>query len=218
MEASEIQALNRQLDGVEPLEIVRWAVARGGDHSLVSTNFRPLEAVVLHLATAVKPDIRVLWADHGCNLPETYRFAENCRQRLSLNIQSFVPTMTAAHWTAINGPIPAPDEVERVEAFSRIMKLEPFFRGLQTLAPKVWITGLRRVQNPRRQNLEVLEWDDQRAVLKVNPVLEWSDEQMHAYLRQHDLPDERTYYDPAKGDEKHECGLHAPLTTAAGGA
>src|SRR5690606_35378190 len=102
-------------------------------------------------ATQCQKDIPVLWVDHGTNLPETYRFAEKCRSRLDLNLKPFVPQMTAAHWLAIHGgSIPAPDEVERVESFSRIMKLEPFERGMKTLAPKVWLTALRREQNPQR--------------------------------------------------------------------
>ena len=49
--------------------------------------------------------------------------------------------------------------------------------------------------------------------LKINPILDWTQDELERYLVEHDLPNEHTYYDPAKGDEKHECGLHAKLTT-----
>lgn len=215
MSPDEIATLNASLAGKSPQEITRWAIQRGAGEAMVTTNFRPYESVILHLCSVEQPDVRVLWVDHGTNLPETYRFAEKCREQLKLNIHAFVPTMTAAHWLAINGgSIPMPDEVERVESFSRIMKLEPFERGMKTLAPKIWVTALRREQNPQRAaTLQSVMWDEKFQCLKVNPILDWIPVEMDAYLAEFKLPNERTYYDPAKGDEKHECGLHAKLTT-----
>ena len=213
MSPEEVNSLNDTVRGLSPQELTHWAVQRGG--AVVTTNFRPYEAVILHMATLAQADVPVLWVDHGTNLPETYRFAENCRNQLKLNIHAFVPKMTAAHWLALNGGnVPMPDEVARVEDFSRIMKLEPFERGMKTMAPKVWITALRKEQNPQRAaTLQPVMWDAKFNCLKVNPILDWTPVEMDAYLAQHSLPNERTYYDPAKGDEKHECGLHAKLTT-----
>jgi phosphoadenosine phosphosulfate reductase len=80
----------------------------------------------------------------------------------------------------------------------------------------VWITALRREQNPQRAaTLHKVMWDEKFGCLKVNPILDWTPVELDAYLEEHRLPNERTYYDPAKGDEKHECGLHAKLTTEA---
>ena len=215
MSPEELASLNATLQGRAPLEITRWAVDHAKGGAVVTTNFRPYESVILHLCAQVQPDMRVLWVDHGTNLPETYRFAEKCRTQLKLNIEAFVPKMTAAHWLALNGGnVPMPDEVERVESFSRIMKLEPFERGMKTLAPTVWITALRREQNPQRAaTLETVMWDAKFNTLKVNPILDWTPIEMEAYLAEFELPNEKTYYDPAKGDEKHECGLHAKLVT-----
>lgn len=213
MTSEEINAINKQLHLANPSKIIEWAAAQGP--AVVTTNFRPYEAVILHLATQALPEIPVLWVDHGTNLPETYLFAEKCRHLLKLNLKSYLPQMTAAHWLAINGgQIPMPDEVERVESFSRIMKLEPFERGLSELSPQVWLTALRREQNPQRAaTLRPVMWDAKFNCLKINPILDWTSVELDAYLSEHDLPNERTYYDPAKGDEKHECGLHAKLVT-----
>lgn len=213
MNPQEIERINLQLQGASPQDILSWAVQQG--KAVVTTNFRPYEAVILHMATEVLPAIPVLWIDHGANFPETYRFAEAARQRLQLNLKPYLPLMTSAHWLALNGgQLPMPDEVERVESFSRIMKLEPFERGMRELAPQVWITALRREQNPQRaSSLSAVMWDSKFNCLKVNPILEWGDAELKAYLSRHALPNEMTYYDPAKGDEKHECGLHAKLVT-----
>jgi phosphoadenosine phosphosulfate reductase len=215
MNVSDLQSINQQLQASSPTEIIQWAVSQG--HALVTTNFRPYESVILHMAVQVLPTIPILWVDHGSNLPETYLYAEASKRALGLNIQAYVPKMTSAHWLALNGGnIPMPDEVEKVESFSRIMKLEPFERGMNELAPKVWITALRREQNPQRAStLQTVMWDPKFNCLKINPILDWLPLDLGNYISKHQLPNEMTYYDPAKGDEKHECGLHAKLITDA---
>jgi phosphoadenosine phosphosulfate reductase len=89
------------------------------------------------------------------------------------------------------------------------MKLEPFQRGMRELAPSVWITALRKVQNPHRAELDIVTADHNFGTLKVSPLFYWSDEEMESYLGQHGLPNEWDYFDPAKADDKRECGLHA---------
>ena len=211
MTAEEIAQANESLREQSPLEVIEWAVGRAEGRAIVSTNFRPYEAVILHLATQVQPDIRVLWVDHGYNREATYRHAEELKAKLGLNIQAFVPKLTAAHYDAAHGGMPEPTEEneEAIKAFSTVMKLEPFQRGMRELAPTVWLTALRKVQNPNRAELDIVSPDNNFNSLKVSPVFHWSDEQMEAYLAEHDLPNEWDYFDPAKADEKRECGLHA---------
>ncbi len=211
MTAEQITQANAELRDKTPLEIVRWAIARAEGRAIVSTNFRPYEAVILHLVTQVQPDIPVLWVDHGYNKAATYKHAEELKQRLNLNIKAFVPRRTAAHYDAIHGgaPEPTPENEERIKAFSTVMKLEPFQRGMKELAPTVWITALRKVQNPDRAGLDIVSDDANFGSLKVSPVFPWTDKDMHTYLQQYDLPNEWDYFDPAKADEKRECGLHA---------
>lgn len=212
---AQLAEINASLAGKSAQDILKTALELVPGKAIVTSNFRPYEAVILHMALQHQPDMPVLWVDHGSNLPETYRFAEACRQQLKLNLQAYLPRMSAAHWLAINGEsIPMPDEVERVEAFSQVMKLEPFERGMREQAPKLWITALRREQNAQRAaSLAALVWDEKFGCVKVNPLLDWDSAMLQAYVSEHGLPNERAYYDPAKGSESHECGLHAALTT-----
>src|SRR5947209_2251086 len=94
---------NSALHDQPPLEIVRWAIAQADGRAIVSTNFRPYEAVLLHLSVQVQADIPVLWVDHGYNRPATYRHAEELKKLLKLNLKTYVPRMTAAHRDAIAG-------------------------------------------------------------------------------------------------------------------
>lgn len=207
--ADEVAVLNSEIQGRSPIEIVRWALRRAGGRALVSTNFRPYEAALLHLVVSEQPDLPVLWVDHGYNRPATYRHAEELRQKLGLNLKPYLPRLTAAHRDAIDGPVPTTGEEEALRRFSARMKLEPFQRGMRELAPTVWFTALRRVQNPGRAGLDVISRDTNFGTLKVSPFFHATDADLDAYLAAHQLPNEWDYFDPAKADEKRECGLHA---------
>lgn len=209
MTSDKISQANTELRNKSPLEIVRWAIAQTNGHAIVSTNFRPYEAVVLHLCVQAQPDIPVLWVDHGYNRPATYQHAEQLRKLLKLNIKAYIPKMTVAHREAIYGPVPTTDDEAGLKQFSAEMKLEPFQRGMKELAPKIWITALRKVQNPNRAELDIVSEDKNFGALKISPVFYWSDAEMEAYLKEHNLPNEWDYFDPAKADDKRECGLHA---------
>jgi phosphoadenosine phosphosulfate reductase len=211
MTTEQILKANAELRSQSPLEIIRLAMAQAKGRAIVSTNFRPYEAVILHLVTQVQPEIPVLWVDHGYNRPATYLHAEELKKRLKLNIKAYVPKLTTAHYDTVFGgvPDPTPENEAQIKAFSTTMKLEPFQRGMKELAPLVWITALRKVQNPNRAELDIVSPDTNFHSLKISPVFYWTDAEMENYLKQHDLPNEWDYFDPAKADEKRECGLHA---------
>lgn len=209
----QIKQWEAELRSRPPLEIIRWAVAQAGGRAVVSTNFRPYEAVILHLSTRVMPEIPVLWVDHGYNRPATYRHAEQLKERLALNLKPYLPRISAAHRDAVHGPLPATADEAALRQFSAEMKLEPFRRGMQELSPLVWITALRRTQNPNRAGIGVVHEDTGFGVLKLSPIFDWTDDDMEAYLRRHDLPNEWDYFDPAKADNHRECGLHVNWKT-----
>ena len=211
MTPEKISRANVELRHHSALEIIRWAIAQANGHAIVSTNYRPYEAVILHLATQVQPDIPVLWVDHGYNRPATYKHAEQLKKLLKLNIKAYLPKMTAAHYDAAFGgmPEPTPENEERIKSFSTAMKLEPFQRGMKELAPTVWLTALRKSQNQNRAGMDIVAYDETYKTLKVLPLLNLIDADMEKYLAEHKLPNEWDYFDPAKADEKRECGLHA---------
>jgi phosphoadenosine phosphosulfate reductase len=215
MNADQLARWNQELQDRPAQEVVQWAVEQSNNSILVSTNFRPYEAVLLHMATVAKPDIVVLWVDHGYNRPATYRHAEQLRKQLGLNLHGYVPKISPAHRDAIHGPIPSPDDEPGLKTFSAVMKLEPFQRGMRELAPKVWLTALRKVQNPNRAELNVVSADSNFGTIKVSPLFHWSDADLEAYLAKHGLPNEWDYFDPAKAEDKRECGLHAAWGGAA---
>jgi len=203
----DLNEANTALADASPADILEWGIDVSAGRILLSTNFRPYEAVLLHMAVQQLPDISILWVDHGYNTPATYRCAEATIKKLNLNVHLYIPARSSAHRDAILGGIPSLADRELHDAFTEEVKLEPFRRGMDDLNPTVWLTALRRVQNPNRETMPIVGKTPD-GVIKLSPVLSWTDEQMQAYIDKHDLPNEFNYYDPTKVLENRECGLH----------
>jgi phosphoadenosine phosphosulfate reductase len=89
--------------------LVQWALGLN-QPTIVTTNFRPFEAVILHLVTQVQPDVPVVWMDNGYNTEATYRFADEVTRQLKLNLKIYLPRRSRAHREAVEGPTPSLDD------------------------------------------------------------------------------------------------------------
>ena len=203
--ALNLPRANHQLASSSAEEVVQWALGLGGK-TLVTTNFGPQEAVLLHMVKQVAANTQVLWIDSGYNMPQTYAFAEQVIKQLELNLVVHTPAVSAARRDAVMGGIPSIDDAAHAE-FTQQFKLAPFKRAMEELAPEVWLTALRREQSQLRQQMHTVAHGP-NGTIKVSPLLDWSLQDMQAYLAKHGLPDETRYFDPTKAEAGRECGLH----------
>ena len=164
---------------------IEWAHATYGDRLVMTTSFGVQAAVMLHLVTRIVPRIPVVFIDTGYLFPETYRFADELTRRLDLNLQTYVPAMTAARQEALHGKL-WEQGLEGLERYNRINKVEPMDRAVRELGAKAWLAGLRRSQSGSRENLRVVQ--PQKRVVKVHPILDWDNRRVHRYLTEHGLP------------------------------
>jgi len=204
MGAIDLQLVNSGL-GRDAQGLVKWALDLGRP-AIVTTNFRPFEAVILHMVTRVQPDVPVVWMDNGYNTEATYRFADEVTRQLALNLKIYVPRRSRAHREAVDGPAPALDD-PRHAAFTEEVKLEPFARALRETAPQVWFTALRATDTAVRAQMEPVSINPD-GLVKVAPLLHWSSKDLHTYCQAHGLPNNFDYVDPTKGEDNRECGLH----------
>ncbi|WP_461532139.1 phosphoadenosine phosphosulfate reductase domain-containing protein [Sinomicrobium sp.] len=200
----DLKKINECLKDKTPAEIVQWGIETA-NNPVVTTNFRPYEAAILHATTEIKENISVIWCDTGYNTPQTYRHAERLIQQLRLNIHLYVPRQTVAHRDVVMG-IPNIDSPQHKE-FTEQVKLEPFRRAMKEHRPDLWFTNLRKGQTAFRDSLDIVTMGDD-GVVKVSPFFYWSDTQLDTYLEDHGLENEFKYYDPTKVLENRECGLH----------
>ncbi|WP_339874457.1 phosphoadenosine phosphosulfate reductase family protein [Olleya marilimosa] len=201
----DINRVNQELKDKSPQDIVRWAI-NIAKNPLVTTNFRPYEAAILHLVSAQKKDIKVIWCDTGYNTPNTYKHAEAVIKTLDLNVKLYVPKQTVAHRNVVMG-IPDVNDPNH-KKFTEQVKLEPFTRAFLEHKPDLWFTNLRKGQTTFRDSIDVVSID-KNGVIKVSPFYNFSDEALDAYLEKHQLPNEFKYFDPTKVLGNRECGLHA---------
>lgn len=205
---NNLNQINALLDGCSAHEIINW-IHNAAKSPVVSTSFGPNSAVLLHLVTRVMPDIPVIWVDSGYNTNATYEFAIRLIERLGLNMKIYTPKATTAFLTVKMKGIPD-IETQAHSEFTKTVKLEPFKRALDELAPDIWITGVRSQETEYRKSLRIVSPNGINR-MKVAPILNWREGTMLEYICAHDLPIEPNYFDPTKLIEGRECGLHTRL-------
>lgn len=177
--------LNAWLGTLSAQQRVAWSLEHQvGDHAL-SSSFGAQAAVSLHLVTRLKPGIPVILIDTGYLFPETYRFADELTQRLSLNLKVYRPQVGAAWMEARLGRL-WEGGIDGVERYNQLRKVEPMQRALRELGVCNWMAGLRRSQSRSRANLDFLERRDD--CWKLHPLADWSDRDVDQYLKKHELP------------------------------
>ena len=200
----------------------------------MTTSFGIQAAVMLHLVTSVAPHIPVIWVDTGYLPADTYKFAEQLTQRLNLNLKVYQASMSPARMEALYGQLWEQNDVEALNLYDRIRKVEPMQQALKDLGATAWLAGLRRGQTQHRQNLTRIE--KQEDIYKIYPILNWNSRDIYQYLTAYDLP-YHPYFDlgyvsvgdwhssrPLTAEDenardtrfrglKQECGLHLPRTS-----
>lgn len=208
-------------------ERIEWALDTLPGQHIVSSSFGAQSAVMLHLVTRRVPDIPVVVIDTGYLFAETYEFIDRLTDALHLNVHVFRPQHSPA-WQEARYGKRWEQGLEGIEHYNRDNKIEPMERALETLDVGTWLSGLRRAQSATRARLPFLESKGGR--FKFHPIADWSDRDVHRYLKRHDLPyhplwekgyvsigdvhTTRSLTDVASVDEtrffglKRECGLH----------
>lgn len=205
MNEQTLNNINAELKSASPAEIIQWALGQA-KKPIITTNFRPYEAAILHACQTELADIPVIWCDSGYNTSATYRHAEAVIKDLKLNLHLYVPQQTSAHRNVVMKGIPDIDDPLH-DTFTQQVKIEPFTRAMAEHTPDVWFTNLRKGQTAFRDTLDIVN-QDKDGTLKVCPFFYYSDDALDEYLNVHNLPNEHDYFDPTKVHENRECGLH----------
>lgn len=186
-EQLDLEALNELFEKQQPAQIVDWTHRQFGNELVMSSSFGAESALLIHMATRVLPDIRIIMVDTGYLFPETHQFMERLRARFNLNVWVY---------RTKNDPIAylhkAGEENHTwrkdIESCCAQNKNEPFERALKELAPKAWLRGIRRNQADSRRSRRFIEWSKRYNCHAISPLLNWSSREIHAYMKRHDLP------------------------------
>jgi phosphoadenosine phosphosulfate reductase len=183
--AEDLARLNEKLEQTSAADRVAWALEEYRPRIVLSTSMGAQAAVSLHLVTQLWPEVPVVLVDTGYLFPETYRFTDELAARLKLNLKVYRAEESPASQEARYGR-EWEQGLEGLERYNRRNKVEPMQRALRELDARAWITGLRRQQASSRAQLGVLAV--QNGIVKVQPIVDWTDRDVFQYLKKHDLP------------------------------
>lgn len=167
-------------------DLVRWALDRFHPRIAVATSLQ--DAVLVHMATQVRKDVRVFSIDTGRLPEEAYLCAEDMSRQLGCRIEWYAPRNEAVEKLKTEkGPYSFRKSLEDRRECCRIRKVEPLQRALARL--EAWITGLRREDGVTRGTVSKIERDEAHGgILKINPLADWSSDDVRAYIQKHRLP------------------------------
>lgn len=215
----DLPRIAERYERADPAEVVAWASAAFSDGLVFTASFE--DPVLVDIIAGAAPRTEIVLLDTQYHFAETLWYAEELRRRYDLNLRIVSPA-----------PSVRPDNLWQsdVEACCGARKVAPL---AGVLADKTaWITGIRRVDAPTRANAPVVEYDAARDVVKVNPIVTWSDEQVEDYIESRALlrhplhergyasigcwpctrpvaPGEDRRAGRWSGQGKTECGLHS---------
>lgn len=182
---SALGELNRWLEGRNAHQRLCWAFDTLPGEHVLSSSFGAQSAALLHLATRDRANVPVVLIDTGYLFPETYRFADELTEKLSLNLKVYRPQIGVAWMEARLGRL-WENGIDGIVEYNQLRKVEPMRRALGELGARTWIAGLRRTQSTTRADTKVLELREGR--WKLHPLVDWSDRDIWQYLKQNDLP------------------------------
>jgi phosphoadenosine phosphosulfate reductase len=214
----------RDLEGASAQQILRWAVDTFGDRFVIASSMG--DGLLAHLASSVASGVDVLFLDTGYHFAETIGTRDAVAQVYDVNVRTMLPLLSVAQQDAQHG--------ERLyerdpNACCALRKVEPLARGLEPYS--AWASGIRRDEAETRSDIGVVEWDDKRGMVKVNPIAAWTAAEVDAYVTEHGVLVNPLAYDgyPSigcapctrrvepgadprsgrwAGTAKTECGLH----------
>lgn len=210
-------------------ELLEWADLTFGDGLVMSTSFGIQSAVMLHLATQARPDIPVIWVDTGYLPAETYEYAQTLKEQLNLNLIVARSPISPTQMESRFGRLWESENLDDLNRYDQIRKVEPMERTLKELAATGWLSGLRSGQTSYRSELPRVKQAGDRH--RIYPILNWSSKDVYYYMERHELPQHPLFYQgyttvgdahssrPVTADDSHErdtrfqgrkqeCGLH----------
>lgn len=185
---SDADAFAHELEGVDAPGVMRWAFERFGDQVVVASSFGAEDVVLVHLAAQVSTDMRIFTIDTGRLPQETYDVQARLRERYGVTFETVLPEpVSLRELIEAKGPNSFYESVENRRECCHIRKVEPLARVLNTCS--AWVTGMRRDQSPTRAGIRVVDTDMMHGRrLKLNPLADWSTDDVWAFIREHKIP------------------------------
>lgn len=182
-----IDLLNEQLARLSAEEIIEKALGLFGNKITFATSLGAEDQVITFIISKINKAANIITLDTGRVFPETYDLLHRTVNRYGIAIKSYYPDTTQVEEMVNSKGINLfYESIENRKLCCHVRKIVPLRRALQ--GKDAWITGLRREQSVTRTGLKIVEWDAANRLIKINPLLEWSEEQVWEFIKSNNIP------------------------------
>jgi phosphoadenosine phosphosulfate reductase len=180
----DLARLSADLEERPPQDILRWAIDEFFPDLTMACSFGgPSGMVLLDMVSRIEPRVEVFYLDTDFLFPETYQTRDRVIERYGIRPIAYKSQLTPEEQARRYG-----DELWRrdPDLCCQLRKVEPNARALA--GKRAWISGIRRDQAVSRRETPVVQWDDKFGLVKVNPLVRWTEADVWAYIVKHDVP------------------------------
>ncbi len=182
-----IQLLNEQFASASPEDLLQHFLSVYGNRIAVSSSLSIEDQTLTDMVLKITKNARIFTLDTGRLFPETYQLIDKTNLRYNIKMEVFCPqTEQLQTFVQTYGINPFYESLEKRHACCQVRKLEPLSRAFKTL--DAWICGLRKSQSVTRTNMQKIEWDENHKILKINPLIDWTEEQTWEYIKINHVP------------------------------
>lgn len=184
---SKIEEFNQRFEKGSPEDVLTYFLGEYTDKIALSSSMGAEDQVLTHLVCSINPETRIFTLDTGRLFPETYELIDATNKKYRINIEVFFPDFRKTEkMVALKGINLFYQSIENRKECCHVRKLEPLKRAFENL--EVWICGLRRDQSITRYGVKMVEWDEANGILKLNPLINWTEQQVWEYIHQQQVP------------------------------
>ena len=183
----QIAELNDHFSGETPDRVIAWFVSEYTNAVAFSSSLGAEDQVITSMLSVITPPVRMFTLDTGRMFQESYDLMHITEQKYGLRFELFFPAAARVEeMVRAKGINLFYDSIENRRLCCSIRKIEPLERALKGV--KVWITGLRKAQSVTRNGLDLITWDQEHGLIKLNPLINWSDDVLWNHIKQYRIP------------------------------
>ncbi len=179
----QIEEANRLLDGRAPEVILRWAVAQFFPKLTMGTAFCPEGNCIIHMLAGIEPRVRIFNLETGYQFPETLQLRERIKERYGIEVEYIYPELTVEEYEKEHGGPLYNLYSDQCCHDRKILPLRKAAAGYLA-----WISAIRKDQTDDRAQAAVVQWDAKFDLVKINPLLHWTTNDVWSFIVQNDVP------------------------------
>ncbi len=181
------ERLNRELNGKTAQEVIAAVLPIFGNKIALASSLGLEDQVLTHMLVKHDKNARIFTIDTGRLFPETYLLIDKTCMTYNTHIEVFFPERKGVEdYVRQNGINAFYESIEKRKECCHCRKLEPLKRALSEL--DAWICGLRNQQSVTRTNVQTVEWDENNGLIKINPLIHWSEDDVERYISDNAVP------------------------------